>query len=507
MGILSIFGKKDTNNKENLVKQVAPKKESPAGKPQEIEKESIKEDIKIEEVANEKTDAAADNKAEASDKSKAAFAYGVQDTFGLKDSEDLVVIGKVKGTLHVGDEIYITNIGDDIITPAKTIVLGMEINKTRVEYATDCLVALNVKNGALSSLKKGSVIHSEGASHEMMREAYINALGDMFVLRSNFEFSEIDLENMSIADCAEAWKLYGWYITKNKLAETDEQKAEYRKKTAVVVDEMCKKILDAREIYCVCNTVTGEPHLFSKTIKQEQGFFCTPPEIVLIPAAYARVYKERYSTGNFELKKITNGEDKSGIRKFLADAFYIDGACGASVISDMSSVPAEKLVEKPDYSDRNEADTPVTNPELERWILLLTQLGQPKTEEDEIIYKLYFRFMSREITKAKLLVPVMIDGEIPAPNKNGVTLITEDMKISFSTMSSKDGRDAVRMYTDYKKFRAEFTDEWNAMIGPVDNMIDNFDCAINMSKTYRAGCYVSGAMYKEMKELSNWEQH
>ena len=46
MGILSIFGKKDTNNKENLVKQVAPKKESPAGEPQEIEKESIKEDIK-----------------------------------------------------------------------------------------------------------------------------------------------------------------------------------------------------------------------------------------------------------------------------------------------------------------------------------------------------------------------------------------------------------------------------------------------------------------------------
>ena len=47
MGILSIFGKKDTNNKENLVKQVAPKKESSAGEPQEKEKESKKEDIKI----------------------------------------------------------------------------------------------------------------------------------------------------------------------------------------------------------------------------------------------------------------------------------------------------------------------------------------------------------------------------------------------------------------------------------------------------------------------------
>lgn len=489
MGILSIFGKKDTSSKEELKEEL---------------KEEIKEDKKETNSEEEKNDKASNidtNKA-ANKATITAFAFGVQDTFTLKDSKNLAVIGQVKGTLHVGDEIYITNVGDDIVSEFKTKVISMEINRTRVDYATDCLVALCVENGAESSLKKGSVIHSADADNDMMHASYINALGDIFVLRQKFELSEMDLDNMSITDCAEAWKLYGWYISKNKLAETEEQKAEYRKKTDSVVSEMCKKVLAADEIYCVCNTITGEPHLFSKTIKQEQGFFCSPPEIVLIPKAYAPVYKERYSKGDFELKRIVNGPEGNGIRKFLMDAFYIDGACGASIISDMTSVPAGRLVEKPDYSDRKEGDIPVTNPELERWILLLTQLGQPNTEEMEIIYKLYFRFMARELTKAKLLVPVLTEGVIPAPNEVGVTVIKEDMKISFSTIPNKDGRDAVRMYTDYKKFRAEFTSEWNAMIGPVSNMIENFDCALNMSKSYRAGCYINKDMYNEMKELS-----
>lgn len=489
MGILSIFGKKDQSSKENLVQ------------------DSINDDVKVEEKKESAAQASSEKKFVPPTGAFTAFSYGVQDTFGLKDSNDLVVIGKVKGTIKASDDIYITNVGDDKQPIVKTKIVGLEIDKKRVESASDCLVAICVKNGAMSCLKKGSVIHSESASNNDKHAAYISALGDMFILRQDFTFDEIDLDNMSITDCAEALKLYGWYISREGLAETEDQRAEYRKKIEVVAKEMCKKILAADEIYCVCNTITGEPHLFSKTIKQEQGFFCTPPEILLVPAAYASVYKETYSQGHFEFKRIINGPEGTGIKKFLEDAFYVNGALGASVISDMSGVPAAKLVAKPDYSNVAEADIPVTNPELERWILLLTQLGQPKSEEDEIIYKLYFRFMSREITKAKLIVPAKVEGKLPAPNKDGVTVITEGTKVSFSTIPSKDGRDAVRMYTDYRKFRAEFTSEWEAMVGPLSDMIKSFDCAVNMSKTYRAGCYINKDMYEEMKELGKWEKH
>lgn len=493
MGILSIFGKKDTTNKENLLKEEA--------------EEMVKEENKTPEPVIEKEEVEADNKADESKGEVKAFAFGVQDAFPMTNSKNVVVIGRVKGTIRVDDEVVITNVGDDKKSSFKSKVIGMEINKTQVPHATDCLVVLNIENGADANLKRGSVIYSENASNDLMHATYINALGDMYVLHMNFKFEDKDIENMSITDCAEAWKLYGWYISKNKLAETEEQKADYKKKTEVIIKAMCDKILAAEEIYCVCNTLTGEPHLFSKTIKQEQGFLCTPPEVVLIPAAYADVYRERYSKGDFELRKIVNGSDGKGIRKFLMDAFYIDGACGASIISDMTGVAAERLVEKPDYEERKGGDLPVTNPGLERWILLLTQLGQPKTEEDEIIYKLYFRFMSNEIFNAKLLVPVLTKGKIPAPNQSGVSVIKEDMKISFSTLTSKDGRDAVRMYTDFKKFRAEFTSEWAAMIGPMSDMIEYFDCALNMSKTYKAGCYINKEMYKEMKDISQWEKH
>lgn len=484
MGILSIFGKKDTAR---------------AGKDTAEIKEEIKEEVK--EEVNEAAEAAEEVKEEATDK-RPSFVYGVQEVFGLTDSNDIVVIGKVKGMISMDDEVMITNPGDDQPVRCISKVIGMEINKTKVDHATDCLVVLKILNGANSLLKIGSVIHSANATNKDIRQAYISAMGDSFVLIKNFEFKDFEIENMSIADAAEAWKLYGWYVSKNELAKTDEQKADYKRKTEPIIEHMCKKVLSADEIYVVCNTLTGEPHLFSKTIRQEQGFMCTPPEILIIPPAYVNEYKKIYSKGDLELKRITKGKNGDGIISFLWDAFYIDGACGASIISDMSGVAAERLIPKPDYTGKSESEIPVTNPALTRWILLLTQIGQPDTEESEIIYKLYLRFMAQELFKAKLLVPIQTDGPVPTPNKDGVVLFPENVKISFSTMTGKDGnRDAVRMYTDYKKYNAEFTNEWNAMVGPASDMIGTFDVAINMSRAYKTGCLINKDMFNELKEL------
>lgn len=483
MGILSIFGKKDTARADQNIDEV-----------KEEVKEVVEKEVQ-EEVQEETSDEAVNT--------RPSFVFGVQEVFGLSDSNDVVVIGKVKGMIRVDDEIMITNPGDD--QPARCIskVVGMEINKVKVEHAADCLVVLKILNGANSFIKIGSVIHSANANNKEIRQSYISALGDSLVLIKNFEFKDFEIENMSISDAAEAWKLYGWYISKNELAKTDEQKAEYKKKTEPIIKHMCKKVLTADEIYVVCNTITGEPHLFSKTIRQDQGFMCTPPEILIIPAAYANEYRKVYSKGNFELKKISKGKNGDGIISFLWDAFYIDGACGASIISDMSGVAAERLIPKPDYEGKSQADIPVTNPALTRWILLLTQLGQPENEESEIVYKLYLRFMAQELSKAKLLVPIKTDGPVPTPNKDGVVLFPENVKISFSTMTGKEGnRDAVRMYTDYKKYNAEFTNDWNAMVGPASDMIKTFDVAINMSRTYKTGCLINQDMFKELKELS-----
>lgn len=71
------------------------------------------------------------------------------------------------------------------------------------------------------------------------------------------------------------------------------------------------------------------------------------------------------------------------------------------VVNSNTSISAEKIVEKPDFSNLPEINRPVMNPDLERWILLIAELGHPDTPDKELIYKLYFSFMSRELVKAK----------------------------------------------------------------------------------------------------------
>lgn len=65
----------------------------------------------------------------------------------------------------------------------------------------------------------------------------------------------------------------------------------------------------------------------------------------------------------------------------------MDGACGVQIASRNTSVAAEMLVKKPDFSNLREIEIPIMNPDLERWLLLLGQLGEINTPELETIYK------------------------------------------------------------------------------------------------------------------------
>ena len=85
---------------------------------------------------------------------------------------------------------------------------------------------------------------------------------------------------------------------------------------------------------------------------------------------------------------------------------------------------------EPDYSNIPEISVPVTNPDLVRWMLLIAQLGQPATEEQKLIYKLYFRFLSIEMTKARFIIPTKTSEDFPEPDENGKTVLKKDMQIS-----------------------------------------------------------------------------
>ena len=430
-------------------------------------------------------------------KQEESFVYGVEDVFHLKDTDDLVVVGIVRGTVKPGMAVYVSNIGDDENTTLLTTVQGLEIQGKPVETATNCPVALRLEMGRKANIKIGSVVYTRSMSGKEVHDAYINAIGNAYVAMRKLELSEKEMEVMSIADMVEAWRLFSWKQSQTVNTDSDADKEVNRNKVGKLADALIAKIFDAEEIHVVYNKKTGEPHMFSRTIDQKDGtYMCTSPDILVIPKAYAHVYAGMYSQADYELKKIENGEDKKGIYNFFGSTFYLNGACGIDIIGPQTAIDASKLVPPPDYSNTPQINIPVTNPDLVRWMLLMGQMGAPDSPEKETILKLYHNFFLRELNKATLLIPMKKEGDIPTPDENGKTILNEGVKIQFPTMKGKHDRDAVRMFTDWKRLRMEYDDNWSGMLQPVSGMIDVFDCAINATKYPEAGCYIDKEMYE-----------
>ena len=430
-------------------------------------------------------------------KQEESFVYGVEDVFHLKDTDDLVVVGIVRGTVKPGMAVYVSNIGDDENTTLLTTVQGLEIQGKPVETATNCPVALRLELGRKANIKIGSVVYTRSMSGKEVHDAYINAIGNAYVAMRKLELSEKEMEVMSIADMVEAWRLFSWKQSQTVNTDSDADKEVNRNKVGKLADALIAKIFDAEEIHVVYNKKTGEPHMFSRTIDQKDGtYMCTSPDILVIPKAYAHVYAGMYSQADYELKKIENGEDKKGIYNFFGSTFYLNGACGIDIIGPQTAIDASKLVPPPDYSNTPQINIPVTNPDLVRWMLLMGQMGAPDSPEKETILKLYHNFFLRELNKATLLIPMKKEGDIPTPDENGKTILNEGVKIQFPTMKGKHDRDAVRMFTDWKRLRMEYDDNWSGMLQPVSGMIDVFDCAINATKYPEAGCYIDKEMYE-----------
>ena len=91
----------------------------------------------------------------------AEFVMGVEDTFRLKDSEDLLVAGRIKGTVCKGAAVYICNPGADHDAITVTTIEGIETAPGQeAEKAADCNAGLKVSRGVPSvSADRQSSLH------------------------------------------------------------------------------------------------------------------------------------------------------------------------------------------------------------------------------------------------------------------------------------------------------------------------------------------------------------
>ena len=441
------------------------------------------------------------------EEAKGNACLGVLDLFPMKKTNQLLIVGSLEGSLNVGDRLQFCNPdqGMEILGSVEVKKLSSQ-NKDADSLTDEVLAHLVVDRiPSLDKLKKGSVLFSSGVEEEQKLSSYSDALYRAFVAIQEGQLTNEDYLASSLDDSVEILRLFLWKCRQNQETESEESYQANTRKLERLAEIVKDKLLAADSVYAVYSEKTGEPYLFSTTYDRgEEGYLCTDPMIMLLTPSWYRQFKETIdSRPNSVVKLIENTEDKKGIENFLGTAFYLNGALGAIFNSKEVSISASALVQKPDFSDLPEIQVPVMNPDLVRWMLLMGQLDYPIKEEQELLYKLYYKFFSEALPKAKFLIPLDAASEFKGDSQEGNSFVLEkDSSFNIPVKEGKDGRNSVPVFTDWKRLRMVFDEKWNGMIEEAGGMIEVFDYAINPTEYYEAGAYVSLTAFKEMQKFS-----
>lgn len=446
-----------------------------------------------------------------SEEAKGNACLGVLGFFPMEEKGELLIAANLEGSLKVGDCLSFCNPDQGMDALGSVVVKKLSCHKEDVEALNDEeLVYLEVdKVPSLDKLKKGSVLYSQGVEEKKRSSTYGYALYRAFVTIQEGKVGDEDYQALSLEDSIEILQAFLWDCRQNQETESEESYQSNTRKLERLAEIVKDKLLAADSIYAVYSEKTGEPYLFSTTYDRgEEGYLCTDPMIMLFtPRCYHQFKETIDSRPNSVVKLIENTEDKKEIENFLGTAFYLDGALGAFFNSKEVSISASVLVQKPDFSDLPEIQVPVMNPDVVRWMLLMGQLDSPTTEDEEVIYKLYYKFFSMAVPKAKFLLPLEADSGFPEGGQEANSFVLEESaKFNIPTGEGKNGRNSVPVFTDWKRLRMVFDEKWNGMIESAGNMIEFFDYAINPTEYHGAGAYVSLTAFRDMQKLSEEQE-
>ena len=420
-------------------------------------------------------------------KENTTVVFGVEEILPTpNDSEDLVVIGLVRGTIHVGDEVIITNLGSDNDKPAKAVISALEdANKGQVKKASGDNVVVTIKDGKKHNVYKGTVLHSEGVSEDKLRASYLYAIINAFLFWQNGILMDEDRRRFSIADLIEIWRQSIHFCDTQA---SDENYAYYFEKIIILMEQVRATLLTLDEIYAVYSVKTGEPALFISSTRNKDGSLEPAETMVrLIPTAY----KEKITyPDEFELRCIENGLNKDGILNFLNEVIFLNGAEGIEFISDKTSINAKALIKSPDLEGMREVDKPIMNPDVVRCLLMLGQIGDTTTlgkRDRDFLSNLYLNRLTEALKTARFIVPIKVEGELPKPNEKGETSFAEDVKYELAMKELKDNKKAVPIFTDWKRFNEEYGDGWRGLLQPLGGPLIPHPVLINGTLYFETG--------------------
>ncbi|MGT2737490.1 SseB family protein [Streptococcus orisratti] len=433
---------------------------------------------------------------------------GVMELFPLKKTDQFLIIGHLKGKIEVGTSLQLCNPDEGFDSLGELVVEKLSNGNHDVLSLIDEPLAhvIVASSELLTSLKKGSVLHTRDIDEGQRLSSYTDALYRAFIKVQAGDMSNEDYLRVSLDDSIEILRLFLWECHQRQEEESEEDYQSNLRKIAHLQEVVRDKLLDAKSIYVIYSQLTGEPHMFSETLDGgEAGYLCTDPLIHVLTRRWYTHFKETVDQQpNIEVRLIENGENREGIKNFLGSSFYLNGALGVILNSEDTCIKAQNLVAKPDFSDLPEIQTPVTNPDVVRWLLLMGQMGKPATKSGELVYQLYYGFLSREIPKATFLVPMQPDKNFPETNDEArEVVVKQEASFKLPTRKGKENRNAISIFTDWKRLRMVFGDEWSGMIEPAGGMISIFDYIINGTQYPEAGCYVSQQSFEEMKKISD----
>ena len=439
---------------------------------------------------------------------KSEICLGVLDLFPMKESNQLLIVGSLEGSLKRGDCLQFCNPDQGMASLGTLVVKKLSSQQKDRDFLTDEPLAHLVvdMDSSLTKLKKGSVLYSSGVDEESRLSAYTDTIYRAFVAIQKGQLTNEDYLAASLEDSVEIMRLFLWKCRQEQETESEESYQINARKLERLAEIVRDKLLEADSIYAVYSEKTGEPYLFSTTYDRgENGYLCTDPMIMLFTPRWYHQFKETIdSRPNSSVKLIENTADKKGIENFLGTAFYLNGALGVIFNTKEVSISCSVLVQKPDFSGLPETQVPLMNPELVRWMLLMGQMDKPSKEDEKLIYSLYYKFFSIALPKAKFLLPLDATSGFPKKDQEIHSFVLEkDSNVNIPCRYGENGRNSVPVFTDWKRFRMVFDEKWNGMVEKAGTMIEVFDYAINPTEYLEAGAYVSKESFDEMKKLTD----
>ena len=411
-----------------------------------------------------------------------SFICGVFNTYPIENNtRDLAVAVRVKGIVCVGDTVYATNIGDDNNVVSNAEVVQIEVEKTNVNSAKDCIALMIIKDGNHTNIKKGTVLCMKETPLGEVTEAYVTALGDAFILNQRAILSEDDYAKAGIADLAEVMHLYTKYVLAKKKANDEEAIKDADKKIGVIRANLLNHIQQADEIFCAVDNSTGAPHMYVKLCRDGDKTMCSKPVIMLVPKAYVNLKRSEKAleADNVTLKKLSAKDGE--LLDFLGEAFYLNGAAGAFVWYDEADFAAERIVSTAKDSNDESEEKNLYHPEIARWLLLIGQLSHYSGEDKNVVLNAFFGFLGQALKDVELWMPVK-----------------DENTFSVTMWEGNDSRKTVDLYTDIPRLRSMYDDKWKPSLVKLDSIIQQYECNINATKFSGEGFHLSVEMYNKL---------